>query len=82
VRREWIERAGELALNRQCALSGVARSWVYEPRAAPPLDGQDLRLLELIDAEYTRRPFYGSRRMVVYPLRPRGMRSTASACSV
>jgi putative transposase len=30
------------------------------------LDELDLRLLELIDAQYTRRPFYGSRRLVVY----------------
>jgi putative transposase len=44
----------------------VARFWVYGPRAAQPLDEQDLRLLELIDSEYTRRPFYGSRSMVIY----------------
>jgi putative transposase len=66
VRREWIERDGELAVSRQCALAGVARSWVYAPRTEEPLDEADLRLLELIDAEYTRRPFYGSRRMVLY----------------
>jgi putative transposase len=66
VRRAWIERDGELAVRRQCALAGVARAWVYAPRAEELLDEQDLRLLELIDAEYTRRPFYGSRRMVIY----------------
>jgi putative transposase len=66
VRREWIERDGALAVRRQCALAGVARSWIYAPRAEEPLDSQDRRLLELIDAEYTRRPFYGSRRMVIY----------------
>jgi putative transposase len=66
VRRAWIERVGELAVSRQCALAGVARSWVYAPRAEEPLDEQDRCLLELIDAEYTRRPFYGSRRMVIY----------------
>jgi putative transposase len=66
VRREWLERDGELAVRRQCALAGVARSWVYAPRAEELLDEQDLRLLELIDAEYTRRPFYGSRRLVIY----------------
>jgi putative transposase len=31
-----------------------------------PVDEEDLRLLALIDEEYTRRPFYGSRRMVVF----------------
>lgn len=66
MRYAWIERDGELAVSRQCALAGVARSWVYAPRTQEPLDEADLRLLELIDAEYTRRPFYGSRRMVIY----------------
>ena len=66
VRRAWIERDAALAVSRQCVLAGVTRSWVYAPRAEEPLDEADLRLLELIDAEYTRRPFYGSRRMVLY----------------
>jgi hypothetical protein len=34
---------------------------VYAPRAEDVLDELDLELLRLIDAEYTRRPFYGSR---------------------
>jgi putative transposase len=71
VRREWIEReaapdAPALAVSRQCALAGVARSWVYAPRADGILDQLDLVLLRLLDAEYTKRPFYGTRRMVVY----------------
>jgi putative transposase len=70
VRREWIERepapeAPALAVSRQCALAGVCRSWVYAPRADGTLDELDLVLLRLIDAEYTKRPFYGTRRMVV-----------------
>jgi len=65
VRRAWIERDAELAVSRQCDLAGVARSWVYGA-VGEVLDEMDLRLLELIDAQYTRRPFYGSRRMVVY----------------
>ncbi len=55
-----------MAVSRQCALAGVARSWVYGPHAEEAVDALDLRLLELIDAQYTARPFYGSRRMVVY----------------
>jgi transposase InsO family protein len=47
-------------------LAGVARSWVYEAHAEEAVDALDLRLLELIDAQYTARPFYGSRRMVLY----------------
>jgi putative transposase len=66
VRREWIERDGELAVSRQCVLAGVTRSRVYGTQAGKGLDEQDLELLELIDTQYTRRPFYGSRRMVVY----------------
>ena len=65
MRREWIERDGELAVSRQCQLAGVTRSRVYATPAGGALDELDLTLLELIDAEYTRRPFYGSRRMVV-----------------
>jgi len=65
ARRAWIERDAALAVSRQCELAGVARSWVYGAVGAV-LDELDLRLLELIDAQYTRRPFYGSRRMVLY----------------
>ena len=71
VRREWIERpaaAGPapLAVSRQCALAGVTRSWAYAPRNEGILDELDLTLLRLIDTEYTRRPFFGSRRMVLH----------------
>jgi putative transposase len=65
ARRAWIERDAALAVSRQCELAGVARSWVYGA-VGEVLDELDLRLLELIDAQYTRRPFYGSRRMVLY----------------
>jgi putative transposase len=66
ARRTWIERDGDLAVSRQCDLAGVARSWVYGASPDQGWDALERRLLELIDAEYTRRPFYGSRRMVVY----------------
>jgi putative transposase len=65
ARRAWIERDAQLAVSRQCALAGVARSWVYAA-ASEALDELDRLLLGLIDAQYMRRPFYGSRRMVVY----------------
>jgi putative transposase len=85
VRREWIERAPPpgsppLAVSRQCALAGVTRSWAYAPRHEEILAELDLTLLRLIDAEYTRRPFYGSRRMVRY-LKDQAIRSTASGYS-
>ena len=66
ARRAWIERDAELPVSRQCDLAGVARSWVYGAAVGEVLDEMDLLLLGLIDAQYTRRPFYGSRRMVVY----------------
>ena len=65
ARRAWIERDAEFPVSRQCDLAGVARSWVYGA-VDEVLDETDLLLLGLIDGEYTRRPFYGSRRMVVY----------------
>ncbi len=68
TRRAWLGRDEALALTRQCDLAGVARSWVYGAAASDRVDAWDLQLLRLIDEQYTRRPFYGSRRMVVYLL--------------
>lgn len=66
VRRAWVGTAEPLPLTRQCELTGVARSGVYAPRLAATPDATDVTLLELIDAEYTRRPFYGSRKLMHY----------------
>jgi putative transposase len=63
--RQW-----SLAVSRQCGLAGVSRSWVHAP-TAPEVDARDLMLLWPIDEPYTRRPFYGSRRVVVH-LREQG----------
>lgn len=70
VRRAWIDRAGDgeslgLPVSHQCRLVGIARSTVYAPAPVGVVSDLDLELLRLIDEEYTRRPFYGSRRMVV-----------------
>jgi putative transposase len=52
-----------LSIQRQCELIGLPRSGYYRPT----LDGQEspenLELMRLIDEEYTRHPFYGSRQM-------------------
>jgi putative transposase len=53
-------------LARQCGLAGVARSTAYAPDKTAGPDAEELALLALIDAEYTRHPFYGSRKMVIY----------------
>jgi len=55
-----------LALTRQCELAGVNRSTVYALHVEPKPDEQELVLLALIDVEYTSRPFYGSRKMLIH----------------
>ena len=56
-RRQWVSTVEPLALTRQCELAGVNRSTVYAPQMAANPDEQELTLLTLIDAEYTRHPF-------------------------
>jgi hypothetical protein len=65
----WVDGADELPLTRQCELAEVPRATVYRRLSAkiPEEAGaEDLLLCRLIDEEYTNRPFYGSRRMVVF----------------
>jgi putative transposase len=53
-----------LSISRQCELLGLNRSSLYyEPAGARP---EDLRLMRLIDEQYTTCPFYGSRRMTAW----------------
>ena len=53
-----------LSVVRQCELLGLPRSsYYYEPAEA---SAEDLRLMRLIDEQYTRQPVYGSRRMTVW----------------
>jgi putative transposase len=73
VRTGWVSPHEPLTLTRQCVLTGVTRSTLYAPHPAATPDEQELTLLGLIDAEYTRHPFYGSRKITVY-LRGRGHR--------
>ena len=51
---------------RQCALAGVSRATVYARQKPRRVDESDLVLSHMIDEEYTRHPFYGSRKMVVF----------------
>jgi len=62
-RKEWVSRSEPLPLTRQCELTGVARSTVYAPELAAVASEEELELLGLIDAEYTKHPFYGSRKV-------------------
>jgi len=74
-RAQWIERDDEMPLTMPCELASIPRSSVYRRMEAAArqqcLDEEDIQLRALIDEEYTNRPFYGSRRMVVF-LRRRG----------
>jgi putative transposase len=57
-----IERGNpQISVRRQCALVGLNRSSLYYPPAQET--EENLLLMRLIDQQYTRTPFYGSRRM-------------------
>jgi putative transposase len=71
MRHAWLSREEALPLLRQCALVGVSRTTYYAHQHARPVDEADTMILRLIDEEYTRHPFFGSRRMVPF-LRARG----------
>ena len=51
-------------MRRQCELLGLSRSSLYYEPAGET--AEDLRLMRLIDEQYTARPFYGSRRMTIW----------------
>ena len=67
-RQSWIAQDETLALSLQCKLLKVNRSVVYahKNRVLKSVDKKESLLLELLDEEYTRHPFYGSRRMTKY----------------
>jgi putative transposase len=50
-----------LSIERQCALLGLGRSSLYYRPCGE--SAENLRLMRLLDEEYTRHPFYGVRRM-------------------
>ena len=64
-RRAMIDREEpKLSLVRQCALLGISRSSLYYlPTEA---GAEDLELMALIDQQYLKTPFYGSRRMTAW----------------
>ena len=64
-RRAMIDREEpKLSLARQCALLGISRSSLYYlPTEA---GAEDMELMALIDQQYLKTPFYGSRRMTAW----------------
>ena len=66
TRRNWIGVHAHVSQKRQCVLASVVRATVYAQRKPQSPGEGDEVLKRLIDEEYTRHPFYGSRKMVVY----------------
>jgi len=63
ARRAWIVPDQYVSIERQCGLAGVARATVYVQRQERLPSADDKVLMDLLDAQYTETPFYGSRRM-------------------
>lgn len=65
-RQSWIAPCKTVALSRQCTLLKVTRSVVYQQqrRQQGVIDPAEQVFLNLLDEEYTRHPFKGSRKMV------------------
>ena len=59
---EWDHEG--LSIRRQCELMGLNRSTLYYRGVGE--SEENLRLMRLLDAQYLRCPFYGSRRMTVW----------------
>ncbi len=57
-----------IAVSRQCKLLAISRSVIYahKKRQQDVADDDEGLLLQLLDEEYTRHPFYGTRRMTQY----------------
>ena len=65
IRQNWIDMNDSVPTTRQCELAGVSRATIYAHQKPQIADDDDLLLCRLIDEEYTRHPFYGTRRMAV-----------------
>jgi putative transposase len=65
VRQAWVDSQDrQWSIRQQCELLSLNRStWYY---AAAVESAENLCLMRLIDEQYLRRPFFGSRRMAVW----------------
>jgi putative transposase len=69
-KRQCIEpEHTELSVSRQCELIGLPRSSYYRQGLCGLESEENLELMRLIDEEYTRHPFYGSRKLRDYLIR-------------
>ena len=57
-----------IAVSTQCKLLAITRSVIYahKKHQQDAVDEDEGQLLQLLDEEYTRHPFYGTRRMTQY----------------
>ena len=63
-RREWVKKHPHISINRQCELLKVSKgSLYYEPKPEHPYN---LVLMDILDRQHTKTPFYGSRRLTAY----------------
>ena len=63
-RWRWVIPDETRSLSWQCRVLGLSRSsWYYQP---VPVSPEDVMLMNVMDAQYTKTPFYGSRKMVVF----------------
>jgi putative transposase len=61
----WIDREhASLSVRRQCQLLRIHRSQMYYE--AVPETAENLELMRLLDAQYLKTPFWGSRNMTVF----------------
>lgn len=69
-RQQWVGIDQPIALTQQCVLLNINRSVIYQQkkqrRNQCEVDIRDQLLLQLIDEEYTRHPFFGSRKIRNY----------------
>ncbi len=67
IRQALIDRDHrQLSLVRQCRLLAVSRAWVYYRPV--PTRAEDLELMTLMDRQYLKTPFYGSRTLTAWLL--------------
>ncbi|ATR79643.1 IS3 family transposase [Moraxella osloensis] len=65
ARKQLLEpNSKEFSTRKQCELLGINRSSLYyQPK---PISELDITLMNLLDKQYTKAPFYGVKRMTVY----------------
>ncbi len=56
----------KLSISRQCELIALSRTSYYRQPGIAGESAENLELMRLIDEEYMRHPFYGSRKMRPY----------------